>query len=132
VLQEQLGIGFSQFKLLRTLQTSPQVKQRDIASSLGQTEASISRQVKLMIEQGLLKCTISPDNHREHVMIVTPKGIRLTDAAIDVLQKFHAPTFDALSDKQQDQLIEMLEILHGVICAGMHSSSARNMKITLR
>ncbi|HSX23988.1 MAG TPA: MarR family winged helix-turn-helix transcriptional regulator, partial [Candidatus Saccharimonadales bacterium] len=48
-LQERLGIGFSQFKILRVLQHSPQTQQRQIAEWIGKTEASISRQIKLMI-----------------------------------------------------------------------------------
>jgi DNA-binding MarR family transcriptional regulator len=121
VLQEQLGIGFSQFKILRTLQTNPHVKQRVIASNLGQTEASISRQVKLMLEQGLLRTTISPENHREHLTVVTPKGARLTEAAMAVLTKYHAPTFAALSDKQREQLADILERLHGEVCPLRHA-----------
>ncbi|HXR49776.1 MAG TPA: winged helix-turn-helix domain-containing protein [Verrucomicrobiae bacterium] len=43
VLQEQLGIGLSQFKILQVLQAEPRTPQREIARSLAQTEASISR-----------------------------------------------------------------------------------------
>ena len=43
VLQERLGIGMSQLKLLMMLQNSPNVQQRKLAECLGQTEASISR-----------------------------------------------------------------------------------------
>lgn len=121
VLQEQLGIGFSQFKILRSLQAGPHVKQRVIAANLGQTEASISRQVKLMIEQGLLKVTISPTNHREHLTVVTPKGMRLADAAMAVLAKYHAPTFATLSDKQREQLVGILGQLHGQVCPMKHA-----------
>lgn len=125
VLQEQLGIGFSQFKILRALQTTPQIKQRDIAFYLGQTEASISRQVKLMIEQGLLRTNISPANRREHITLLTSKGVRVTDAAIEVLGKYHAPTFASLTDKQRDQLNEVLEALHRGICHESHPDPTR-------
>jgi len=127
VLQEQLGIGFSQFKILRTLQTSPHVKQRDIACNLGQTEASISRQVKLMVEQGLLRSIIPPENHRQHLMAVTPKGERLTDAAITVLTRYHAPSFAALTAKQQEQLLAALDLLHGRVCTGTHGDPTQQM-----
>ncbi|HXR49712.1 MAG TPA: MarR family winged helix-turn-helix transcriptional regulator, partial [Verrucomicrobiae bacterium] len=43
LLQEQLGIGYSQYKILMVLEWNPRVQQRTIAESLGQTEASISR-----------------------------------------------------------------------------------------
>lgn len=120
VLQEQLGIGFSQFKILRCLQTNPHVRQKEIAGRLGQTEASISRQVKLMLDEGLLQLIISPKDHREHITVVTPRGERLTEAALRALSKYHAPTFAALSDKQLSQLKEALDVLHGQTCPGNH------------
>ena len=120
VLQEQLGIGFSQFKILRTLQTSPEIKQRDIADNLGQTEASISRQVKLMLEAGLLHIIVSPKDHRQHLTVPTRKGERLTEAALAVLGRYHAPTFNSLSEKQQNQLTELLEALHDQLCRTDH------------
>src|ERR1022692_2169344 len=116
VLQEQLGIGYSQFKLLRELQDRPRMKQRDIAQSLGQTEASISRQVKLMIDQGLLHVTRNPRNRREHLTQVTAKGVKLTTAALDVLAKYHQSTFAILADKQQTLMREILEVLHAGVC----------------
>jgi DNA-binding MarR family transcriptional regulator len=116
VLQEQLGIGYSQFKLLRELQDQPQMKQRDIASHLSQTEASISRQVKLMIAQGLLHVTRNQRNRREHLTQVTAKGMKLNQAAHEVLAKYHQPTFSALSDKQHAQLHEILGAVHAKVC----------------
>jgi DNA-binding MarR family transcriptional regulator len=120
VLQERLGIGFSQFKILRALQVNPQMKQRHIAYNLGQTEASISRQVKLMIADGLLVSRVSQHSRREHITVPTARGVKLTDAAVDILGKYHAPTFRALTDKQREQLQEMLEIIHTQICTSEH------------
>src|SRR5688572_23190405 len=99
ILQEQLGIGFSQFKILTVLQHNPSTQQRDIAEALGQTEASISRQIRLMHERGLLQTRISPQNRRKHLTTLTSKGEQLTEEAMRVLNKYHAPMFDQLSDK---------------------------------
>ena len=120
VLQERFGIGFSQFKILRVLQVNPHIKQREIASNLGQTEASISRQVKLMLDEGLLHSTISPKNRREHITVPTPKGLKLTQAAMDALAQYHTPTFADLSEKQREQLRDSLEAIHGKICLVDH------------
>jgi DNA-binding MarR family transcriptional regulator len=79
VLQERLGIGLSQFKIMMVLQWNPSVKQRDIANNLGQTEASISRQIKLMHDEGLLQTTVRPSNRREHITSLTRKGEKLAD-----------------------------------------------------
>lgn len=120
VLQERLGIGFSQYKILRVLQINPHIKQRQIASNLGQTEASVSRQVKLMIDDGLLRSTVSPRNRREHITVPTAKGLKLTEAAMEALAQYHAPTFAALNEKQREQLREVLETIHHEICPTEH------------
>ena len=116
VLQNQLGIGFSQFKLLMVLQKNPHIQQKQIAESLGQTEASISRQIKLMHEQGLLTTQISAENRRQHITTLTTKGERATEGAMQVLNEYHAPVFAKLSDKQREQLIEALRIMHTEAC----------------
>ncbi len=118
VLQERLGVGMSQFRILRVLQAKPHIKQRQIADHLGQTEASISRQVKLMVDEGLLRVTISPKSRREHVTLLTAKGERLTEAALDALAKYHEPTYHALSEKQREALFSGLETIHAVVCPG--------------
>lgn len=118
VLQERLGIGISQFKIMRVLHQSPNIQQRHIAERLGQTEASISRQTKLMHEQSLLQTTISPHNRREHITTLTLKGQRLADEAAAILDQYNAPMFNALSDKQQKQLLAMLAAMHEEICKG--------------
>lgn len=116
VLQERLGIGFSQFKILMVLQRNPYVQQRQIAESLGQTEASISRQIKLLLDQGLLTSRRSEQNRREHITVLTDKGERLTSEALSALNSYHAPMFAKLGEKQQEQLVESLALMHQEVC----------------
>jgi len=116
VLQEQIGVGFSQFKLMMVLQHNPHIQQRQIADRLGQTEASISRQIRLMHTDGLLSTHISPQNKRQHITQLTPKGERLTEQAMTVLNNYHSPAFTNISEKDQQKLIELLGVLHDVAC----------------
>ena len=116
VLQDRLGIGFSQFKILMVLQWHPDVQQRQIAESLGQTEASISRQIKLMLERGWLESKVSKTNRREHLTMPTTKGIRLTEQARDVLNEYHAPMFGQLTQKQIEQMLDTLVTMHSYAC----------------
>lgn len=115
-LQERLGIGFSQFKLLMVLENHPELKQRQIADKLGQTEASISRQIKIMHDKGLLQTTINPRNRRVHLTTITTKGMRLAEEALLTLNKCHAATFDSLGDKKQAALEEILIQMHEYAC----------------
>src|SRR5690606_2794551 len=106
-LQEQLGIGFSQFKIMMVLGWNPSIQQRQIADKLGQTEASISRQIKLLKDQGILNSHVNPENRRVHITRLTPKGERLSEQAMRILNSYHAPTFAKLSDRQQQTLLEI-------------------------
>src|SRR5882762_11236561 len=87
ILQEQLGIGLSQFKILMVLEWNPRVQQRSIADSLGQTEASISRQIKLLKAKKLLVTKPDPQNRRRHITAPTPLGMQVTEAASDLLRR---------------------------------------------
>ena len=116
ILQERLGIGFSQFKILMVLQMNPHIQQKDIAEALGQTEASISRQIKLMIDKGLLQSSVSPQNRREHITTTTAKGSRLAEESMRVLNNYHSPMYERLSEKQRIHLTEILANMHECVC----------------
>ncbi len=110
-LQEQLGIGMAQFRILKIVQANPRLLQRHIADALGQTEASISRQVKILHDKQLLAMRLNPKNHREHITTLTPKGFQITEAALEVLQNSQSPFLEGFSEKQQNELLEMLTTL---------------------
>lgn len=116
VLQDQLGIGFSQFKILMMLDDNPAIQQRQIADLLGQTEASISRQIKLLVDQDLLVSKVSPQNRREHLTSLTSKGQKLVARALNVLNRTHAEMFAALSEQEREQLLMILNKMHRYAC----------------
>jgi len=116
VLQEQLGIGLSQFKILMVLEWNPRVQQRAIADSLGQTEASISRQIKLLKAKKLLLSKPDPQNRRRHITAPTPLGMQVTEAAGDILRRSLTPEFAHLGDDQLMQLATGLQQLHRLVC----------------
>src|SRR5690242_17413141 len=92
VLQEQLGVGLSQYKILLTLQHNPSIQQRQIADLLGQTEASVSRQIKLLKSKQMIASSVNPQNRRQHLTTLQPRGDRVLEAASRALQQYHAPT----------------------------------------
>jgi DNA-binding MarR family transcriptional regulator len=112
ILLEQFGIGFSQFKIMSTLQNNLASQQKHIAFALGQTEASISRQVKLLIRKGMLTVSVNPRNRREHITELTSKGSRMIEAANEVLQTYQLKSIEHIPHKQQTQLLELLAKLH--------------------
>ena len=116
VLQEQLGIGLSQFKILMVLEWNPRVQQKSIADMLGQTEASISRQIKLLKSKGLLSSKPDHNNKRVHITTPTPLGMQVTEAASNILRRSFGPEFSSLGDDQVMKLVGGLQKLHSIVC----------------
>ncbi len=115
-LQTHLGIGLSQYKLLMVLEWNPRVQQRTIASSLGQTEASISRQIKLLKDKGLLVTRLDPTNRRRHITAPTTQGMQVTEAATALIRRSFGPEFGRLGEDQLLQLVSTLQQLHQIVC----------------
>lgn len=116
VLMEQLGIGLSQYRILMVLEWNPRIQQRNIADSLGQTEASISRQIKLLQAKGLLSARQDPHNRRKHITTPTPLGMQITEAATAILRRSFGPEFGRLGEDQILQLTASLQKLHDITC----------------
>jgi DNA-binding MarR family transcriptional regulator len=112
ILQEQLGIGLSQFKILATLVENSAMQQKHIAIQLGQTEASISRQIKVLQTKGMVETMRNPTNRREHITTLTARGDRITDAAQTVLANFQASKLSHMAPRQQEILLDLLTKVH--------------------
>lgn len=108
VLQGHLAIGLSQYKILAVVQKHPDIQQKIIAQQLNQTEASVSRQIKLLQQKGMVMSLKNPDNQREHLAGLTMKGARFITAADKILDSYYQTLFAGLSDTQQQKLQVLL------------------------
>lgn len=116
VLQEQLGIGLSQYKILMVLEWNPRIQQKSIAGSLGQTEASISRQISVLKEKGLLISKPDPNNKRRHMSVPTPRGMQITEAAADLLRQNFSSDYAGVGEDQLLKLSLGLQQMHKIVC----------------
>ncbi len=132
VLKDQFGIGFSQFKILMVIRHKPGLLQRTVAAYLGQTEASVSRQIKLLSEKGYIASKRNAKNKREHIVMLTSEGERVSTELKQTLTSYQFPAFAHLSAKQVSNLIEALQHIHQRACSnldssGCHGESNKNM-----
>ncbi len=116
VLQQKLGIGFSQFKILMCLGDTGVVRQRQIAEDLAQTEASVSRQIKLLHDNGFLESKARPGNRREHQTKLTIKGRKAVREAFLILNSYHQPLFERLTPTQLEHFQDILSDMHESAC----------------
>jgi len=110
LLQQKFGLGTTQFKIAWVLKKHPSgVPQKSIASWLQQTEAAISRQMKGMQAEGLIKNYIDPENRRQHVICLTPKGAAFAEKSMQCMKQQQGDVFDVLTGKERTALCGMLE-----------------------
>lgn len=115
VLLERLGIGLSQFRVLLYLLNGDGISQSLVAETLGQSEPSISRQVRILQQKGLAVVRRNASSRRDRLVFLTQKGARLAEKSVAVLNEYHAPLFAELNQKQQAQLVETLRTMQEYI-----------------
>ena len=96
-LLSKAGVGLSQTRIMSVLNTSVPRSQRAVAHLLQQTEANVSRQLKVMHGHGLVSVVKSKKDARQRDVKLTAKGLHKYQTAIKVLAK------------QQDELLKLLD-----------------------
>lgn len=84
-LLAKAGVGLSQTRIMSVLNNSVPRSQRVIAQLLQQTEANVSRQLKVMHVHGLVSVVKSKKDARQRDVKLTAKGRHKYQAAIKVL-----------------------------------------------
>lgn len=116
-LLEQLGIGTSQYRVLLALEMHPDSSQKHLATNLGQTEASISRQIKVLRSKQLISTEIHPKSRRERVTNLSPRGVTVIMAAKELYTQIAMSLLCNLTDKQQKAIREILSVFHSKSCS---------------
>lgn len=73
-LAKSKRITFSQFLVLMALSCCKGASQRDVATYLFLTEATVSRHIQVLMKEGLLTKIINPKSKRESILTLTTKG----------------------------------------------------------
>ena len=100
-LDEQLGIRFAQYKVLEAINQNMLAKQNLVAKLLDQTEASISRQIKILQAKGLINVTPVMGNKRAKELSLTRVGEETVSQAEEVLDVAQAQIVGGLSYQEQ-------------------------------
>lgn len=107
-LRLHLDIGFAQYKVLEAIHQNELVKQNTIASLLNQTEAGISRQIKILQKRGLINANTVMGNKRAKELSLTRVGDDIVRQSAEVLSHAHGETLASLSYQEQRILVELL------------------------
>lgn len=116
IVKDKLGIGLSQYRILAVLDWNPRIQQSAIATTLGQSEASISRQIKILEKLGMVKIEVDALNKRKHIAVPTTKGMQVTETATDLIRRNLGEEYGHMGEDQAAQLMNGLLSLHKVVC----------------
>lgn len=110
-LRQNLDIGFAQFKVLEAIHHNELAKQNLIAELLDQTEASISRQIKILQKKGLIHANSVMGNKRAKELSLTRVGEDIVRQSQEVIDMAHAKIFVNMSSQDQQKFNDILEDL---------------------
>ncbi len=108
-LKEQVGVGFAQYKVMEAVGRNMLAKQNTIANLLDQTEASISRQIKLLQNKELLVAANVMGNKRARELSLTEKGEDILQQCEEILDFVQAKFISGLSFEEQEMLKIILD-----------------------
>ncbi len=108
-LKSQVGIGFAQYKVLEAIGRNMLAKQNTVAQLLDQTEASISRQVKILQKKRLITVASVMGNKRARELSLTENGEELLRQCEEILDLAQAQVIGGLSYQEQQHLQQLLE-----------------------
>lgn len=116
ILNSQIGVTHSQVIMMHAIKHRGEVSQRDIAKFWQMTDAAISRQVEILSGKGFIKLWQNPKNRREHILSLTPDGLKHLEKAFNVLDKTFEQLFSVLSVSEKTTLTESLYKLLKSVC----------------
>jgi DNA-binding MarR family transcriptional regulator len=108
-LKSQIDIGFAQYKVLEAINQNMLARQNMVASMLDQTEASVSRQVKILQRKGLIIIADVMGNKRARELSLTRVGEEIVRSAEEIIEISQAQVMGSLSYQEQTLLHELFE-----------------------
>ncbi|MCA9324082.1 winged helix-turn-helix transcriptional regulator [Candidatus Saccharibacteria bacterium] len=108
-LKTQVGLGFAQYKVLEAIGRNMLAKQNLVAELLDQTEASVSRQVKILEKKGLIIVGTVMHNRRARELSLTERGEEALRHCEETLDLAQSAVIGGLSYQEQRHFQELFE-----------------------
>ncbi|WP_297983489.1 MarR family transcriptional regulator [uncultured Methanobrevibacter sp.] len=107
---EEDDIQIGQIPILFVLKKHDKISQKELAEHLHYSEGLITRFIKKLEENMYIKRNVNPENKRENIISINPKGEKLVDEISEYKDKWEMEVFDFLSQDEFFEFKEKLEI----------------------
>lgn len=107
---EEEDIKIGQIPILFVLKKHDKISQKELANHLYYSEGLITRFMKKLEENNYIKREINPENKRENIISINPKGKKLVDEISEYKDKWEREVFGFLSEKEFFELKNNFQI----------------------
>lgn len=115
VLTKEVGLTYSQFKVLLTLHEHKSLSQQALAEHHCTTPAAISRLVETLVRKNYIARVSNPVNRRENVLSLTTQGSKQLSTAITLVQQLEKKLYSSIPAKKLSEFLETTQQLLTVI-----------------
>lgn len=109
LLEEHAGITLSQWRVMTFVGVGDATTSRAVAAQAGLDPAIISRALKLLEDQGLMKVSRLPEDRRTLALELTPAGQSIFERTLPIMQARQEALMDALDPAEREMILRCLE-----------------------
>ncbi|WP_204122576.1 MarR family winged helix-turn-helix transcriptional regulator [Lacticaseibacillus mingshuiensis] len=102
-------LSFEQYEILYDVAHLPAVSLTDIVKKRGVTKPAIARQLKVLRDLGYLTQKLAPDDHRRHILTLTPMGKRVAAEAEVAVEEEFARWVEVMGEAKLNELLGLLK-----------------------
>ena len=111
ILRENGGLTLTQWRILVLLVEYNEATVAKLTRVTQFDKALISRNVHSMVRDGLILSKLHPDDHRQHVLSLTPDGRAKHDQAAPYMQERQAALATCIDADEKDAFLSILDRL---------------------
>lgn len=104
----ELGITVDQWVLLKVIDESGELSQRELAIKSNRDPASITRTLDLLEEKRLILRTPAPDSRRTYHISLSSGGVQLINRNMKMVNAHRAKSIEGFSNEETSVLLDML------------------------
>jgi DNA-binding MarR family transcriptional regulator len=109
------GLSISHFGAIFYIYRTGSCGVTEIADQLGVTSAAASQMLERLVKQGVVLRTEDPGDRRVKRIMLTDKGRRILDEAIQARQSWFEELAHSLSPSEKDSVVTALKLLIGKV-----------------
>ena len=111
ILSETVGVTLNQWRMIAFIGGAETVTASKLVKYTAMDKGLVSRNVKSLIEGGLVASSVHTKDNRVHILSLTPNGQRVFDTALPMMRRRQENLRTQLSDDDVANLRRMLDLL---------------------